>query len=186
MLAINRIAYRRRNNAGLRRRGPQTFTRRRFVSDQVFVRVALENQVSGCRQNATVMQGRLRGTPHFLLRYGVPSEQMTLKVRAELQRKFVHLSYRIPEIHAQIEAQVPRREVALQFVNERRLLCRDIDETGVRAVRHRLPVVRAERPGCNFHCSTDIVIARTRCFNGAPRLHIDVSRPVDRHDIFCG
>ena len=85
-------------------------------------------------------------------------------------------------VDADVEAERPSFEFRVVQVRDGQLLRRDVDEAGLRAERHRLPVVRAVRSGHDERRLLRIHEARRRILDRPAGLQVDLLRPVHRHE----
>ena len=130
------------------------------------------------------MRARLRGTPDFALFDRIPGQKSALVFRQVVNTERIVGRINVPMVGAEVYAEGTVAKSFIEEIDIGFLFRGYVDQPGVRAVRHRLPVVCAAWPRNDFHCFAGFVIAGELRFDRTAGVGIDVGRPVDRHVIF--
>src|SRR5271170_6221682 len=146
-------------------------------------RVALKDQISRGGHDAAIPWARVLKAPDLLLMNRIPGEEKSLLALKRVLECLPFAGGHLREVNRHVVADRGLPEVLVGREREPFLLCRDIDQPGLRVERHWLPVMPAARRGSNGERLAGLVIARRRYLHRAAGFRIDTFRPVDRHEV---
>lgn len=187
LLAVDGVADGRGHDRALQRGAEQVLAGACVVRVKIAGSEPLEHQATAGGEHAAVPRALVVDAEHFLLRDRIPGRQPALQGLGHFgldlgvvrQADFGH-------VQAQVEAHRVQLRVVAGHVAEWNLLGRDIDQAGLRAVGHGLPVVATQIARQAQPWFAGQGIQRIRHGVGAAGLGVQAGGPVDRHVGFAG
>ncbi len=167
------VRHGRRDHGGLSRHRPQLLARIGSIDQELTGSRSLHDDVASCRQRAAIPRTAVLRAPDLLLMHGVPGLQIA--------------HHRLVGSGSGIGREIPSFRLCLVVlglaVPPGNFLRRNIDQAGLRAVRHGLPGMCAERPGQYRDLLAGLIVADVGHLPRAPRLHVHAARPGDLDEV---
>src|SRR5215467_1329823 len=135
--------------------------------------IALDDEIARGRDDAAVPRANVLTAPDFPLRHRIPCEQVALLL-ARCAR----------DIHAEVPANLRRLEVLDRSEALADLLRGNVDQPGLRVVRHRMPAMRAVGSGHHHDRFSGGAVANVLMLDRPAGLRVEAVCPVLRDILF--
>ena len=179
LFGAHSVCHRRSDHAALSVGGPKFLAGVCAVGFKVALRCALEDKVSGGREESAVDRTLTIDAPDFSLLNGIPRREMAFNGAEDGFLDFRLLRHAASdEVNADVIADCFLLEMFVRFVKEPCLLNGQIDESCVRAEGHGMPAVASRGTGSNRSALPSFVTG-LRIFDGTAGFQINTGSPGD-------